>query len=438
MTNNLHTDRVLSTLNTDGTRRWIRPKLAHGRFLTRRRVVAYALIALFVLLPKLAFRGHSALSFRPSDGFALAMLGLTIAFAVFLVTALWGRVWCGWGCPQTVYLEHLFRPIERLFEGSRGQRATLWRRIAKWFAFGALSFALSNVFLAYFVGTDQLEKWVLGSPLDHPVGFAIVVGVSALMLADFGWFREQMCTIACPYGRLQSVLLDKQSLIVGYDSARGEPRMQPKKKLPVVTGGDCVDCGACVAVCPTGIDIRDGLQMECITCTQCIDACDSVMDKLGRKRGLIRYTSQDELAGKKKSVMRLRTILYPLLLAISLGGLVFAVVSQTGTEVWVERVNGKPFVELPNGDISAQTRLKLENTTDEPHRYHLSLAGTNYAILRSQTDFQLAPHKSLTIPVFIDVPRSSFENGKRRAHIRIDDTTGFQRIVTVTLLGPEQ
>lgn len=439
MTNNLHTDRVLSTLNTDGTRRWIRPKLAHGRFLTRRRVVAYALIALFVLLPKLAFRGHSALSFRPSDGFALAMLGLTIAFAVFLVTALWGRVWCGWGCPQTVYLEHLFRPIERLFEGSRGQRATLARRIGKWTAFSALSFALSNVFLAYFVGTDQLERWILGSPLDHPVGFGIVVGVSALMLFDFGWFREQMCTIACPYGRLQSVLLDKQSLIVGYDSARGEPRAQPKKKLAVISNpGDCVDCGACVAVCPTGIDIRDGLQMECTTCTQCIDACDSVMDKLGRKRGLIRYTSQDELAGKKRSVMRLRTVLYPLLLAISLGGLVFAVVSQTGTEVWVERVNGKPFVELPNGDISAQTRLKLENTTDEPRRYHLSLAQTNFAILRSQTDFQLAPHKSLTIPVFIDVPRSSFKDGKRRAHLRIDDTTGFQRIVTVTLLGPEQ
>jgi cytochrome c oxidase accessory protein FixG len=438
MTNNLHTDRVLSTLNTDGTRRWIRPKLAHGRFLTRRRVVAYAQIALFVLLPKLAFRGHSALSFRPSDGFALAMLGLTIAFAVFLVTAQWGRVWCGWGCPQTVYLEHLFRPIERLFEGSRGQRATLWRRIGKWTAFSALSFALSNVFLAYFVGTDQLEKWVLGSPLDHPVGFGVVIAVSALMLSDFGWFREQMCTIACPYGRLQSVLLDKQSLIVGYDSARGEPRAQPKKKLRVIdNAGDCVDCGACVAVCPTGIDIREGLQMECTTCTQCIDACDSVMDKLGRKRGLIRYTSQDELAGKKRSVMRARTIVYPLLLALSLGGLVYAVVSQTGTEVWIERVNGKPFVELPNGDISAQTRLKLENATDQPRRYHLSLAGTNYAILRSQTDFELAPHKSLTIPVFIDVPRSSFKGGKRTAHLRIDDTTGFQRIVTVTLLGPE-
>jgi cytochrome c oxidase accessory protein FixG len=450
MSINLHTDRVLSTLNQDGTRRWIRPKLAHGRFLTRRRVVAYTLVALFVLLPRIRINGRPALlisvdeidvfgtMFRPSDGYMLALLGLTIVLTVFLVTALFGRVWCGWGCPQTVYLEHLFRPIERLFEGSRGQRATKWRRVAKWTAFSAVSLALSNVFLAYFVGTDRLEQWVFSSPLEHPVGFGIVVGVAGLMLFDFGWFREQMCTIACPYGRLQSVLLDKQSLIVGYDATRGEPRAQPKKKLPVLNAGDCVDCGACVAVCPTGIDIREGLQMECTTCTQCIDACDTVMDKLGKKRGLIRYTSQDELAGKKPGLMRVRTIVYPLLLALSFGALVFAVVSRTGTEVWVERVNGKPFVELPSGDISAQARLKLENTSDEPHRYHLSLSQTNHAILRSQTDFELKPHKSLQIPVFIDVPRSSFTNGKRTAHIRIDDSEGFQRVVTVTLLGPEQ
>lgn len=451
MSSNLHTDRVLSTLNQDGTRRWIRPKLAHGRFLTRRRVVAFALIALFVLLPRIRINGRPGLLidlvsreisvfgtlFRPSDGFVLALLGLTVVLTVFLVTALFGRVWCGWGCPQSIYLEHLFRPIERFFEGSRGQRATLWRRVAKWFAFCVLSFALSNVFLAYFVGTDRLEQWVFNSPLEHPVGFGIVVGVAGLMLFDFGWFREQMCTIACPYGRLQSVLLDKQSLIVGYDVKRGEPRTKAKKKLPVVNGGDCVDCGACVAVCPTGIDIREGLQMECITCTQCIDACDSVMDNLGRKRGLIRYTSQDELAGKKPGLLRVRTVVYPLLLAIALGGLVYSVVSRTGTEVWVERINGKSFVELPSGDISSQARIKLENMTDEPRRYHLSLAQTNHAILRSQTDFELKPRKSLQIPIFIDVPRSSFKSGKRTAHIRIDDNAGFQRVVTVTLLGPE-
>jgi cytochrome c oxidase accessory protein FixG len=449
MTHNVPTERVLSTLNQDGTRHYIRPKLAHGRFLTRRRVVGFVLIALFVLLPRLRIDGHPALlidvisrelyvfggSFRPTEGFVLALLGITIVTAVFLVTALFGRVWCGWGCPQTVYLEFVFRPIERWLEGSRGQRASTRRKLVKWTLFAAVAFALSNVFLAYFVGTDRLEQWVFTSPLQHPIGFAIVVSVAALMLADFGWFREQMCTIACPYGRLQSVLLDRQSLIVGYDVARGEPRSKPKKKLPVV-GGDCVDCSACVSVCPTGIDIREGLQMECIGCAQCIDACDNVMDKLSRKRGLIRYTSQDELAGKQRRVLRMRTILYPALLLISAGMLTWALKSRGTTEIWVERVQGPSFVVLPDGKISAQARIKLENSGDTERRYHLLLTDSPLASLRSGFQYTIKPHKSLEIPIFIDVPRESFVDGKRKVYLRIHDSAGFERVVTLTLLGP--
>ena len=449
MTHNVPTQRVLSTLNQDGTRRYIRPKLAHGRFWTRRRVVGYALIALFVLLPRLRIDGHPALLidlvtrelyvfgavFRPSEGFALALLGITIVLAVFLVTALFGRVWCGWGCPQTVYLELVFRPVERLLEGSRGQRASVWRLGIKWAIYAALSFALANVFLAYFVGTDRLEQWVFQSPLDHLGGFMIVVGVSALMLIDFGWFREQMCIVACPYGRLQSVLLDKQSLIVGYDAKRGEPRTKPKKKL-AVAGGDCVDCAACVAVCPTGIDIREGLQMECIGCAQCVDACDNVMDKLGRKRGLIRYTSQDELAGARRRVWRARTIVYPALLAAALGLLAWTVTTRAFTEVWVERVSGPSFVELPDGKISAQARIKLENKDQVERRYVLILADSPGATLRSQANWSIKPRKSLEIPLFIDVPRESFVGGKRRVFLRIHDSTGFERVVALTLLGP--
>jgi cytochrome c oxidase accessory protein FixG len=449
MTHNVPTQRVLSTLNQDGTRRYIRPKLAHGRFLTRRRIVGFALIALFVLLPRLRIGGHPALlldvitgeihvlgvQFQVSEGFVLALLGITIVIAVFLVTALFGRVWCGWGCPQTVYLELLFRPIERWLEGSRGQRASTWRMAVKWTLYSAVAFALSNVFLAYFVGTERLEQWVFGSPLDHPVGFGVVVFVSALMLADFGWFREQLCTIACPYGRLQSVLLDRQSLIVGYDVTRGEPRTMPKKKLPVA-GGDCVDCSACVSVCPTGIDIRDGLQMECIGCTQCIDACDSVMDKLGRKRGLIRYTSQDELAGKPRRLWRARTIIYPALLLIAAGALAWSVQARESTTVWIERIQGPSFVELPDGRISSQARIKLENTGDKERRYHLLLVESPGAALRSNHIWTIKPHKSLAIPLFIDVPRDSFTNGKRKVYLRIHDSGGFERVVTLTLLGP--
>ena len=463
MSENLPGERVLSTLNQDGTRHWIRPRLSRGRFLKHRRWVGIALIALFVLLPRLRIGGRPALLidlvsrevdvlgavFRPSDGFVLALLGISIVIAVFLVTALWGRVWCGWGCPQTVYLEHVFRPVERFFEGSRGQRASRPRKIGKWIVFSGLSFALANVFLAYFVGTDRLEHWVFESPLDHPFGFGVVMFVSALMLADFGWFREQMCIVTCPYGRLQSVLLDRQSLIVGYDVARGEPRTKAKKKLPVVDpgagsearplhdrGGDCVDCNACVSTCPTGIDIRNGLQMECIGCAQCIDACDSVMDKLGRKRGLIRYTSQDELAGKPRKLARGRTLVYPALLAVAVGMLTWQILKRAGTEVWIDRIQGPAFVELPDGRISSQARIKIENQSDEARGYNLSLIDSGDAQLRTQTVWEVKARKSVTIPLFIDVPRTAFIHGEKRVYVRIDESTGFERIVTVTLLGP--
>ncbi len=453
MTTNVAQERVLSTLNVDGTRRYIRPKLAHGRFLTRRRVVAFALIALFVLLPRIRIGGRPALLidlvsrelsafgavFRPSDGIVLALLGITIVIAVFLITALWGRVWCGWGCPQTIYLEHVFRPIERLLEGSRGQRASLWRKAVKWTLYAGISFALSNVFLAYFVGTDRLEQWVFESPLDHVGGFSLVLGVSALMLFDFGWFREQMCIVACPYGRLQSVLLDKQSLVIGYDVTRGEPRAKPKKKLTVLQpspAGDCVDCSACVSVCPTGIDIREGLQMECIGCAQCIDACDNVMDKLGRSRGLIRYTSQDELAGQPRKVWRARTLVYPVVLIVASGLFAWTVTRREPTEVWVERSTGASFVELPDGMISAQARIKLENHSDAERRYHLFLKDSPRATLRSNPTWTVAPGKSLALPLFVDVPRDSFVDGKRKVYLRVHDSGGSERVLTLTLLGP--
>jgi cytochrome c oxidase accessory protein FixG len=450
MTHNVATERVLSTLNRDGTRNFLHPRLARGRFLRGRRIVGFALIVLFVLLPRIRIHGRPGLLidlvsrevvafgavFRPSDGFLLALLGFSIAIGVFLVTALYGRVWCGWGCPQTVYLEHVFRPIERWLEGPRGQHKTLLRTGTKLVIFAAIAFALANVFLAYFVGTDRLETWVFESPMDHLFGFGVVMFVSALMMFDFTWFREQMCIVACPYGRLQSVLLDEQSLIVGYDAKRGEPRKQLKKKLPVVAGGDCVDCSACVAVCPTGIDIRDGLQMECIGCAQCIDACDAVMDKLGRKRGLIRYTSQAELANKPRRTWRVRTIVYPAMIAVGLVGLVWQVTSRPGTEVWIERIEGPSFVELPDGRISSQVRIKLENQSDVKNDYRFELVGEPRADLRSALPtWQAPPRKAIDVPLFVDVPRNLFVNGQLRVAIRITGA-GFDRTVRPTLLGP--
>ena len=438
MTPSFPKDRVLSTLEVDGSRHWIDPKLSKGRFLHRRRILGYALIALFLGLPFLEIGGRPALLldvvtremslfgmvFRPSDGFLLMLLGLTVVIAVFLVTALFGRVWCGWGCPQTVYLELVFRPIERL---------TKQRPVLRWVLYILLSFAIANVFLAYFVGVARLRTWVVGSPLDHLGGFAIVLGVAALMLFDFGYFREQMCILACPYGRLQSVLLDSNSLIIGYDVKRGEPRGKPRKKLPVIAAaslGDCVDCGACVRTCPTGIDIRDGLQMECIGCAQCIDACDVVMDKLERPRGLIGYRSPGR-------ILRARTIIYPVLLALVGSLLVWSVATQSSTEVWITRISGPQFVEIDASTVASAVRLKLENESDETRHYTITIREPDLKLRTPQLRWDVKARKSLDIPLFVDAPRGTFVHGKRKTAIYIDDSGGFHRVVSVTLMGPE-
>jgi cytochrome c oxidase accessory protein FixG len=450
------TERVLSTLNQDGTRNWLRPRLARGRFLRRRRVVAFALIALFVALPLVRVGGRPAFLidlvmgelvvlgtvFRPGDAVVLLLLGLTIVLAVFAVAALFGRVWCGWGCPQTVYLEMVFRPIERWLEGTPSQGARLpWRhprKLLKWVIYAVLAFVVANVFLAYFVGVARLRVWVLESPLDHLAGFTVVAGVTLLMLVNFGWFREQTCIVACPYGRLQSVLLDRQSVIVGYDARRGEPRAKPKKHLPVIGArGDCVDCNACVAVCPTGIDIRDGLQMECIGCAQCIDACDAVMTKLHRPDHLIGYTSQDQLAGKPRRLLRARTVIYPSLLAVVGSLLVWSIVGRAAAEVIALRADGPSFMVLPDGQIAAQVRLKIENDTPDLRRYVVSLADAPDARLKSALAvWDVKPHRAQDIPLFVEASAATFTHGERRIHLRVFDDQGFARIVAITLLGP--
>ena len=232
-------------------------------------------------------------------------------------------------------------------------------------------------------------------------------------------------------------MLDKQSLIVGYDTRRGEPRAKPKKKLPVLgERGDCVDCSACVSVCPTGIDIREGLQMECIGCAQCIDACDTVMDKLGKRRGLIGYTSQDRLAGNPGRLLRARTLIYPALLVVFASLLAWSIGSRASTEISVGRVAGPSFVELPGGKVAAAVRLRLENESAETRHYTITVNAAD-ATLRSPPRWEAKPRRAIDIPLYIDVPRGSFVHGRRSLEILIADGAGFHRAMTVTLLGPE-
>jgi cytochrome c oxidase accessory protein FixG len=450
-------EQVLSTLNRDGSRRTIRPKLSRGRFWRKRLAVGWGLIALFTLLPILRFKGKPLVlldvptreftlfgtTFLPTDTFLLMLLLFSIFVGIFLITAVWGRVWCGWACPQTVYMELIYRPLEVLIEGGRSRQLEMDRygpgprRLLKLGVFFIVSAALANTFLAYFVGWDRLLVWMTSPPIEHVGAFALMLGVTVLMFVDFGWFREQTCIVACPYGRFQSVLLDRSSLIVGYDRDRGEPRA-PLRRAEPRSAGHCIDCGLCVTTCPTGIDIRDGLQMECIHCTQCADACDAVMDRVGFPRGLIRYTSQAELESGQRRFLRPRLVVYSAILLAMFGTLTFALASKRTADVTVLRGLGAPFTELPSGAISNQIRIKITNRAGTERSYTITLDnGDGLELIAPENPLPVAPGTTEMTGLFITAPPSAFDHGEHAVSLGIADGVDFEERREVRLLGPE-
>jgi len=449
-------ERVLSTLNRDGSRRWIRPKLSRGRFYRRRFLTAWGLIATFTLIPILKLGGKPLMlfdipkreftffgaTFLPTDTFLLMLLLFSIFIGIFLITAVLGRVWCGWACPQTVYMEYLYRPIEVLIEGGRNRQLKLdaeganARRLIKNVIFLIVSAFLANTFLAYFVGWDQLLGWMTSSPTGHPTAFAMVLGTTLLMFFDFAYFREQTCIVACPYGRFQSVLLDRQSLIVGYDAGRGEPRARWRKKEER-TAGDCIDCNLCVSTCPTGIDIREGLQMECIHCTQCIDACDDVMGRVGLDRGLIRYTSQAELETGKRSFLRPRLVVYSAILLVMLGTFAFSLAGKQTADVTLLRGLGAPFTILPSGEVSNQIRIKIANRAPEERSYLIELdAAQDLTMIAPENPLIVAPGETEMTGLFITAPISAFAEGEAAVTLTISDSIDFSEQIQYRILGP--
>jgi cytochrome c oxidase accessory protein FixG len=293
---------------------------------------------------------------------------------------------------------------------------------------------LGNLFLSYFVGWETLAHWMRQSPARHPSGFLVMAVTASLVFFDFGVFREQMCTVVCPYARLQSVLLDKKSLIVGYDERRGEPR--GKKGT---TAGDCVDCKLCVAACPTGIDIRSGLQLECIACTQCIDACDGVMTKLHRPTGLIRYTSQEALEEhppSKRSLLRPRVVVYPAILAALLFALVAIGRTRSQAEVTLLRGIGAPFTERGTL-VENHLRVKIRNRTDSARAYTVSLVGApDTTLVAPENPMRVAAGAQETVSMFVVADRSSFQRAARSVKVRVSDGSTFTRELPYRLLGP--
>jgi cytochrome c oxidase accessory protein FixG len=449
-------ERVLPTLNQDGTRRWIRPKISRGRHYRRRLITAWSLIITFTLIPILKLNGKPLMlldvpkreftffgaTFLPTDTFLLMLLLFSIFIGIFLITAVLGRVWCGWACPQTVYMEFLYRPIEKYIEGGRNRQMALdasgpnARRLLKYPVFFVVSAVLANTFLAYFAGWDRLLGWMTSSPTQHPAAFGVMLGTTLLMFFDFTYFREQTCIVACPYGRFQSVLLDRRSLIVGYDAGRGEPKA-PWRKKEERSAGDCIDCGLCVSACPTGIDIRDGLQMECIHCTQCIDACDTVMDRVGLPQGLIRYTSQAELAGGKSSFLRPRVVVYSTILAVMLGAFAFSLAAKSTADVTLLRGLGAPFAILPDGTISNQIRIKITNRSEDERSYLIELAGGDgLQLIAPENPLTVAPGETEMTAAFITAPPSAFSDGEAPVALTIGDGIDYTKVLDYRILGP--
>jgi cytochrome c oxidase accessory protein FixG len=397
-------------LRSDGRREALVPLDVRGRFTSARRVVFAALMLVYLAIPFVVIGGHPSVHldvpgrrfyllggcFNAQDVWMVALLVLAFVFTLLLVTAWRGRLWCGWACPQTVFLEALFRPIERLFEGSRsrrlreagrartaGQRA---RTAGKHLTFVALSLLLGHAALIPFVPLGTMPGLFRDGPGAHPVAFGWAMALSALVYLDFAWFREQLCLVLCPYGRLQSVLHDGDSIVIGYDAHRGEPRAPIRRPALRVVGpqdvagggndsaGACIDCKKCVWACPTGIDIRNGFQMECIACAQCIDVCDEVMDKVGRPRGLIRYAAQNTFEGRPTRVLRPRLVIYAALAALAIAAFAASVTLRAPFEANVLRPVGVPWVIEGDG-VRNQIDVHLVNKSPETHHYRLAVEG---------------------------------------------------------------
>ena len=425
----------VTTIRDDGSRFFLHPADARGFWTRARRGSAWLLVAIYLLLPWIPVGGHPAVFLDIADR-RFHLFGLTLAFqdvwllffaitglgfSLFFITSLLGRVWCGWACPQTVFLEHVFRRVERWIEGDAVARRRLgaapWtgpkiaRRAGKQLAFVALSAVITHLFLAYFVSIPELWSMMHHAPGEHLGAFVFVAVATGILYFNFAWFREQLCLIICPYGRMQSVLLDDHSLVIGYDSKRGEPR----GRAGTPDAGACIDCNRCVQVCPTGIDIRQGLQIECIACAACVDACDEVMAKLKRPRGLVRYDSPAGFAGGRTRWFRPRIGIYVVLLALGVTAASLAISTVRPAVLGVTRIQGAPYF-LDADAVRNQFLVRLVNKRDTEASFTVTVEavdsrGTPLRIIGAEAPVVLGPLAEEVRPLVVSVSRADYTGG---------------------------
>jgi cytochrome c oxidase accessory protein FixG len=457
----------IGTVDEDGKRKWVFPKKPSGKLYKYRKWVSYFLLTFLITSPFLKVNGNQFLLFNvmerkfnifgfpfwPQDFYLFVISMIIVIVFITLFTVAFGRVFCGWICPQTIFLEMVFRRIEYAIEGDRGKQIRLakmaWnkekitKRLLKWSVFFVVSFLIANVFLAYLIGGDLVLEYVTGNPSDHVSTLISLLIFTGVFYFIFAWFREQVCIIACPYGRLQGTLLDNKSIIVAYDHKRGE-RENGRKKIKknenreALGHGDCIDCFQCVNVCPTGIDIRNGTQLECINCTACIDECDSIMEKVNLPKGLIRFASEEEIEKKEKFKVTPRMKGYAAVLFILVGLLIGMLFLRNDVQANILRLPGQLYDRVGDNFISNVFTFKILNKTNK------DIENLELKLMSHEGKIKLVGHENLFIPaqgmakgtLFLQINASELDGDKNNVKIGVYRNNELIETATTNFLGP--
>lgn len=458
----------ISTITEDGKRAWVFPKKPKGKYYDKRKIVSYVLLLMLFSFPFIKINGHQffllnfferkfhifGIPFWPQD-FYLIMISMIVGVVfVTLFTVAFGRIFCGWICPQTIFMEMVFRRIEYWIDGDRNAQIKLkkqeWnsekirKRLMKWFIFFVISFLIANVFLSYLIGSDEVLKMITENPLDNVRTLIALLIFTGVFYFVFAWFREQVCIIACPYGRLQGVLLDNKSIVVAYDYVRGEKekgraRINKKENREEAGFGDCIDCKQCVVVCPTGIDIRHGTQLECVNCTACMDECDDVMEKVGFEKGLIRYASEDEITKKEKFVFTARMKGYTAVLVILIGLLIGMSFLRSQLQVTMQRISGQLY-EVKGENISNVYTFRIINkTTEDFNDVHFKLLSPKGEIIMVGNEhFKVEKESEHKGTLFVEIHPAFLTEDKMKLTIGVYDGEQEVEKIKTNFLSPRQ
>ena len=435
----------LATVNEKGRRIWIYPKKPKGIFYNKRKIVSYILLFFLFATPHIKYNGLPLLMFNiierkfiifgkifwPQDFFIFAVAMITGVIFITLFTIIYGRLFCGWVCPQTIFMEMVFRRIEYFIEGDYKQQqklnrdswsaSKLFKKSLKHMIFFGISFLIANTFLAYIIGANELWKIQIDDPLNHIHGLIAITIFTFVFYGVFAFMREQICTTICPYGRLQGVLLDSKSIIVAYDYVRGEKRakIHGHEDRKAEGKGDCIDCHQCVDVCPTGIDIRNGTQLECVNCTACIDACNFMMEKTGLPKGLIRLDSEDGIKNGEKFTWNKRKIFYSSVLVILIGFLSYIVASRNDFETTITRAKGVVQKSIDKNHMSNIYDITLVNKTTDDFVIRLELKGNTGKIDLVKDHLLLKEQSEIKGKFVVTLEKKNIKHGKNKITIQV-------------------